>query len=170
MTRIEVNTSEKEHTARPTHSCWKSVCKEISLVLDSHSLLASHEAAFASLHLTLLPCLWQVTEAVYFNSAFSRRVLSSTLHCESVHKPWSGGISQYYPSVRDMMCKENLWWFKKANIGLKSWENCEDGLAASWGWWRILVCLWNSPGTWLSAINTWNLERYTVGPESSVAG
>lgn len=41
---------------------------------------------------------------------------------------------------------------------LRQWWQFEDGLAASWGWWRILVCLWNSPGPLFSAINTlWKL-------------
>lgn len=78
-------------------------------------------------------------------------------------------------NVRDMMCKENLWWFRKANIWLRSWDSggsCEDGLGLSclWGWWGILVCHWNSPGTWSSAINVWSVERDTMGRESSVAG
>lgn len=37
-------------------------------------------------------------------------------------------------NVRDMMCKENLWWFRKANIWLRSWDSggsCEDGLGLS---------------------------------------
>lgn len=71
------------------HSCWElCVTCGISLVLGSRSLMASREAEFASLHLTLLLCLWQDTEAVYFNSAFNRKVLSSVLHCGSVDKLW----------------------------------------------------------------------------------
>lgn len=66
----------------------------------AHTLSWHHWGSFclSPPNIAPLPVTRHRSSLFYFNSVFSRKVLSSVLPCESVHKLCSAGISWYYPS------------------------------------------------------------------------